>query len=257
MIEIIGEVGVNHGGDVGLAKELIHWADWAGADWVKFQAWSKGRFPDIEHLRLTKQELADTKMQADHLGIKWLCTAFDKESIDFLKDIGQTVWKVPSGMVTNAEYLQWICDAEPERVILSTGMCTGPEENGAVTALLRGGCRRIDVLHCVTAYPAPFNELNLSVIGAMLYDGYSDHSGSWLPCVAAAAMGANILEAHIKPYGRIDGPDMAASLDPDGFSRMVATARMVETMLGDGKKSPSRSEQIVRDAIRQRMEATA
>lgn len=257
MIEIIGEVGVNHGGDVGLAKEMIHWADWAGADWVKFQAWSSGRFPDIEHLRLTKQELVDTKMQAEHLGIKWLCTAFDKESIDFLKSIGQTVWKVPSGMVTNAEYLQWICDAEPERVIISTGMCTFTEVRRAFSALLQCGCKRLDMLHCVTSYPAAFSELNLSVIDNDSLSGYSDHSGHWLPCVVAAALGAEVLEAHIKPYGHIDGPDMAASLDPDNFSRMVSAARVVEQMLGNGRKKPSKSELLVRDAIRRRMGAMA
>jgi sialic acid synthase SpsE len=249
MTKIIAEIGVNHNGNLDRAKELIYAARYAGADYAKFQAWRKDRWPDIEHLRLDYDSLSILFDYAERQNIPWLCTAFDRDSIAFCKEQGQTIWKVPSGLITNTDYLLEIMRTKPELVLISTGMATMNEVNYAFTFF---GCEVV-VMQCVTQYPAKLTELNLSLIDGVRFDGYSDHSGMVWPCIAAASRGAEWVEAHITPDKSLIGPDHKASLEPGDFREMVTAIRMIGQMLGKSVKKPTQAELEIRDKVRERM----
>lgn len=255
-IFIIAECGVNHNGEIGTAKRLIDASLETGADAVKFQMWRKNRFPEIEHLRISKRGMFDLFAYAKNVGIKPFATAFDFESIDWLVDM-QDIWKVPSGMVTNRDYLLKIASMEGKK-ILSIGMANFGETFDAVD-FFSGELDSLTVMQCVTAYPVPVGDINLGVVGSLVSDqywfdiGYSDHSG--LPHIppAAVALGAKMIEAHITLNKNAVGPDHKASLEPDEFKQMVSMCRDVELAMGDGVKKPTESEMKVRDIIREKM----
>ena len=277
---IIAEIGVNHGGNLDIAEQLIDVAVNAGADAVKFQAWREGRFPDIENLRLNKKALSFLKAYAKTQNIEWMCTPFDFESIDFLNDLGMKIWKIPSGMVTNIPYLEKIKSINPEKIILSTGMCDEAEVKTALhdlegvvsykDVIMHDGdemdiCieqtppkREVVLLHCTTVYPTPPEATNLKVIDTFRKKfgvpvGLSDHTTTIEIPVAAVAMGATVIEKHITLDRNQAGPDHKASLEPQEFKTMVKAIRNVELAMGDGVKRPTESELKVRDAIRERM----
>ena len=258
MTEIVAEIGVNHNGNIRLAKDLIDIAIDAGCDAVKFQAWGENRFPDIEHLRLKPGGLKYLFDYCEEMGIAWWCTPFDDWSVGFLKDCGMTTWKIPSGMVTNFDYLKKIKAAKPKRIIMSTGMCTEDEIYKSLP-FLKGGVELL-VLQCTTGYPTKLDEINLGVFdvpehyrGKWFFDGLSDHSGLIEIPVAAVALGAKMIEVHITHDKAQDGPDHKASLEPQELRTMVRMCRNVEKAMGDGEKKPTPRELKVRDKIRATM----
>lgn len=269
-IFIIAEAGVNHNGDLGTAKKMIDAALDMGADAVKFQTYSTrkivSRFaPKAEY---QKKTMGNTGSQFDMLrrlelcskahkelfdrcrevGIAFLSTAFDTGSVDFLYKLGVSLFKVPSGEITNLPYLRKIGGLK-KRVLLSTGMSDLGEIEDALNVLIGTGTQKdkITVLHCTTEYPAPLKDVNLSAMVSIrdafrVSVGYSDHTtGIEIP-IAAAALGASVIEKHFTLDRNMAGPDHRASVEPAEFSEMVASIRNVEKALGDGIKRPSPSE---------------
>lgn len=274
-VYIIAEAGVNHNGSVEIAKKLVEQAKQAGVDCVKFQTFSseslvtsnalqadyqKKNTDDttqlemLKKLELTHDEFRQLKDFCDELGIDFISTPFDFESIEFLDKLGMKFWKVPSGEITNLPYLEKISHTG-KPVILSTGMCNLQEVKDAIKILEDGGCEDISVLHCTTEYPAPFSECNLNVIETLDTElkkkiGYSDHTRGILTPVIAVAKGAQIIEKHFTLDRSMDGPDHSASLEPDELKEMVNNIRLTEQMLGDGVKCSTVSESSNRAVVR-------
>ena len=267
---IIAEAGVNHNGDINLAMQLIDAAAKAGADIVKFQTFSgvrqatakapkadyQNRVTDNSESQqemLSRLELTET-MHHQLIGyckkrhIEFLSTGFDIESVNLLAGLGQQCFKIPSGEITNLPYLRHI-GSIGKRVILSTGMATIGEVEDALNVLVDAGTERsrITVLHCNTEYPTPMEDVNLMAMNAMrdafgVAVGYSDHTlGIEVP-IAAAALGARVIEKHITLNRDLPGPDHKASLVPTEFEAMVTAIRNIDKAMGDGVKSPSPSE---------------
>jgi N-acetylneuraminate synthase/N,N'-diacetyllegionaminate synthase len=265
---IIAEAGVNHNGDVKLALELCDKAKEVGADIVKFQTWKtkniitksaklaeyqkassskiKNQYDLLNTLELSYNDFQIIKDHCDKIGITFLSTPDDFESLEFLLSIGIPFIKVGSGEVTNIPYLREIAKAGKE-VILSTGMSYLREVEKAYYTLLDSGAKSVSLLHCTTNYPCPMEEVNLLAMKTLkdafkTSVGYSDHTlGIEIP-IAAVAMGAEIIEKHFTLDKRMVGPDHAASLDPDEFKLMVKSIRNLELALGDGLKRPNKSE---------------
>jgi N-acetylneuraminate synthase len=279
---IIAEAGVNHNGDLEVAKKLIDVAVEAGADAVKFQTFktelcvSKGakkaeyqventgnaeetQFDMVKKLELTNQNHYELINYCRTKNIMFLSTPFDHDSIKLLNDLGLEIFKIPSGEITNLPYLRHIGSLN-KKVILSTGMANLGEIESALDILSLAGTKKenITVLHANTEYPTPIEDVNLkamvtigNVFGVKF--GYSDHTlGIEVP-VAAVALGANVIEKHFTLDKNMDGPDHKASLEPDELKAMICAIRNITKALGDGIKKPSKSElknmQVVRKSI--------
>ena len=267
---IIAEAGVNHNGDIEIAKKLVDAAVDAGADYVKFQTFKADKLATLDakkapyqlaktssnesqhsmlkSLELTPDMHQTLKQYCDQSNIKFLSSAFDIESLKFLMKFEIPIIKVPSGEITNLPYLRYIGSLF-KPVILSSGMATLGEVEGALDVLLKQGLNRkyITVLHCNTEYPTPMSDVNLKamcMIGrAFNVDiGYSDHTLGIEVAIAAVAMGAKIIEKHLTLDRAMPGPDHAASLEPNEFSLMVQGIKNIEMALGSGIKKPSPSE---------------
>lgn len=280
---IIAEAGVNHNGDVALARRLIDVAADSGADAVKFQTFraealvspearmaeyqkrnlgeETSQYEMLKQLELSDEIQCELNVYAKSRGILWFSTAFDPESLTFLIGQDLPVWKVPSGEVTNYPYLRRI-GALGRPVILSTGMSTLSDVEGALEVLQQAGARREDicVLHCTTEYPAPWQDVNLRAMNTLgnafgLACGYSDHTtGIEIP-VAAVALGARVIEKHFTLDRTLPGPDHAASLEPDELRAMVTSIRHIELALGDGVKRLTQSERSNRLVARKQIVA--
>ncbi|MCG8995494.1 N-acetylneuraminate synthase [Laribacter hongkongensis] len=267
---IIAEAGVNHNGDLDMALRLIDAAAEAGADLVKFQTYSAQRLAvrdakkaayqqaqtgvgETQYEMLQRLELSPQNHQilidhCTHRGIGFFSTGFDTQSVDLLVSLGQDMFKIPSGEITNLPYLRHIGGLR-KNVILSTGMATLGEIEAALEVLEVSGTPRdqIVVLHCTTEYPAPFEEVNLRVMPALAQSlgvkvGYSDHTRGIDVAIAAVALGATIIEKHFTLDRTLPGPDHAASLEPGELAGMVAAIRNVEKALGDTVKRRTASE---------------
>ena len=273
---IIAEAGVNHCGDIDLALKLVDEAADAGVDYVKFQTFNPsrlvtgkalmadyqskntgsrgGQLEMLEKLRLSKEDHFTIMDRCTKRGIKFLSTPFDDESTAFLATLGLDYWKIPSGEVNNVPYLEQIA-SYGGHVLMSTGMCGMEEIRQAVDCLKKAGTPEITLLHCNTEYPTPMEDVNLKAMITMekefcLPVGYSDHTrGIEIP-VAAAALGACVLEKHFTLDRGMEGPDHQASLEPEELKAMVTAVRNVEEALGSGKKEPSQSEQKNRAVAR-------
>ena len=269
---IIAEAGVNHNGDLGLAKKLIDVAADAGADYVKFQTFkaeklvsqvaSKAEYQVLnmqdkegsQYTMLKKLELSDDwhyelKAYSGSKNIKFLSSGFDEDSIDLLDSIGIDLYKIPSGEITNRHYLEHIA-GKKLNTILSTGMADMSEIGDAIQVLTCSGLteRQITILHCNTQYPTPMADVNLLAMNVIrdqfgIKVGYSDHTlGIEIP-IAAVALGAVVIEKHFTLDRTMPGPDHKASLEPDELRAMVSAIRNVELALsGNGIKAPSPSE---------------
>lgn len=271
-VVIIAEAGVNHNGDIVMAKKLIDAGVAAGVDYVKFQTFKADKLvsrdakkadyqsknigddDDSQYNMLKKLELS----HEDHLElmkycadkkIKFFSTAFDVEGVHYLNDLGLELFKVPSGEITNYPYLKAIASFN-KPVILSTGMCTEAEIKDAVEVLSLEGLskEKISILHCNTEYPTPMKDVNLKAMLSIKRDfgvevGYSDHTlGIEVP-IAAVAMGAVIIEKHFTLDRTLPGPDHVASLEPEELHDMVKAIRNIEIAIsGSGIKEPSESE---------------
>lgn len=268
---IIAEAGVNHNGDINIAKKLIEAAAEAGADYVKFQTFNSKKIVSknalkanyqientnngeesqlemLQKLELTPQmhfELIDHCKKSD---IKFLSTGFDLESLDFLNQIGIDLFKVPSGEITNLPYLRRL-GSMGKPVIISTGMATMEEIQDTLNVIIKAGTKKSDVtiLHCNTEYPTPMEDVNLKAMLSIKEKfqtqvGYSDHTlGIEVP-IAAVAMGATVIEKHFTLDKNMEGPDHKASLNPFELKEMIKAIRNIEVAVGDGLKIPSKSE---------------
>lgn len=263
-IIIIAEAGVNHNASMEMARQMVREAAKAGADYVKFQTAVpelviSSIAPKAEYQKeTTGEEQSQLEMcKAIHLplsayaeladlcrkeGIGFMSTPFDLVSIDTLVPLGMDYWKIPSGEITNLPYLRKIA-SKGGRVILSTGMSTIIEISQAIDILVSGGIRRDDIylLHCTTQYPTPYSDVNLLAMNSLRRlevggVGYSDHTlGIEVP-IAAAALGAKVIEKHFTLDKNLPGPDHRASLDPEELAAMVKAVRHIEEALGSGEK---------------------
>lgn len=295
MTLVIAEAGVNHNGSPELARELIKSASGAGADIVKFQTFKadklvtkeaqqadyqtentgrkESQYDMLKRLELPPELHYELVAYCNELGIEFLSTAFDDESLHFLvNDLGLKRLKVPSGEITNAPFLlshaRTQCD-----LIVSTGMATLAEIETALAIIAFGYLDKatekpaltdfeaayassegqqllqdkVTILHCTTEYPAPFDEINLNAMDTIhqafkLPVGYSDHSDGIIIPIAAVAKGASVIEKHFTLDRNLEGPDHKASLEPEQLKQMVVSIRTVEKALGDGIKRPTKSE---------------
>lgn len=263
---IIAEAGVNHNGNFEIAKRMIDVAKEAGVDIVKFQTsiTSTSKFSEkaeyqkreteanesqldmIKKLRFSFEQHAKLKEYCDQVGIAYLSTAFDFESIEFLDSLGCDFWKVPSGEIINVPYLERIGKTKLP-VIMSTGIGTIEEISNAIKLLEDNGTPKITLLQCTTEYPTPYEDINLRAMDTLKRQfnkevGLSDHSMGIEVPIAAVAMGATVIEKHFTLDRTMPGPDQKASIEPDELKALVSSIRHIEAALGDGVKQPKAGE---------------
>jgi N-acetylneuraminate synthase len=295
MVKIIAEAGVNHNGSKELAIKLIDAAYTAGADIVKFQTFKaahlvtkdaqqaeyqmkntgidESQFEMLKKLELSYDTYKELAEYCNSIGIEFLSTAFDKDSLDFLvNDLGLKTLKIPSGELTNAPFVLEHAKTGLD-LIVSTGMASLSEVESALSVIAFGLVNKNDIepseeafkeayvseegqdalinkvtlLHCTTEYPAPIAEINLNAMKTLsssfkLTVGYSDHSAGIVIPIAATALGACIIEKHFTLDKSMQGPDHKASLEPEELNEMVKAIRNVTKALGNGVKSPQLSE---------------
>ena len=265
---IIAEAGVNHNGDINIAKKLVDVASKAGADAVKFQTFKAENLVCLNAQKANYQLQTTNKYESQYEMLKklelneimheelieyckfnnilFMSSPFDFESIELLNKYGMEVYKIPSGEITNYPYLKKIALLN-KKVILSTGMCNLEEVVVAVKVLMDNGAHEISLLHCNTQYPTPMQDVNLRAMQTLRKEtglpvGYSDHTeGIEIP-IAAVAMGACIIEKHITLSRDMEGPDHKASIEPSELFQMVKAIRNVEKAMGNGEKVISGSE---------------
>lgn len=279
---IIAEAGVNHNGNYETAIQMVKAAKKAGADYIKFQTFVpeklvsesarkaeyqkkttgsvESQLDMLKKLTLTKGEFLNIKKSCDKVGIGFISTPFDLDSIDFLKNIDMDFWKIPSGEITNLPYLEKLANTK-KKIIMSTGMSDINEIKDAVNLLEKNGAEDIVLLHCNTQYPTPFCDVNLKAMDEIKRKtgkkvGYSDHTNGIEIPIAAAAMGAVVIEKHFTLDRNMEGPDHKASLEPDELSKMISSIRNIEKAMGDGMKRPSGSEMKNRDIVRKSIVAS-
>ena len=278
---IIAEAGVNHNGSIDRAKKMIDVAAEAGADFVKFQTFrtealvtrtaekaayqkcspakEESQFNMLKKLELDRAAHEELIQYCEQKGTRFLSTAFDHDSIDLLAELNIPFYKIPSGEITNMPYLRHVGHMG-KPVVMSTGMATLEEVHAALHILMKAGVEKdqIIVLHCNTEYPTPMADVNLKAMLTMRDElevavGYSDHTLGIEISVAAAAMGATLIEKHFTLDRTLPGPDHVASLEPEELKAMVKAVRNIEKAMGDGVKRPSLSERknipIARESI--------
>lgn len=268
---IIAEAGVNHNGQLDLALKLCDAAKEAGVDCVKFQTWktenictasaamaayqkeniqteAASQFEMLKRLELSYDHFEYIKQYCEKIGIDFLSTPDEEESLDFLMNRLQLpLIKIGSGEVTNIPYLRKMA-SYGKPIILSTGMSNIAQVATAYDTLMKAGALSIALLHCTTNYPCPFDEVNLRAMQTLkdafkCKVGYSDHTMGIEVPIAAVAMGAEIIEKHFTLDRTMDGPDHKASLEPAELKQMVQSIRNIEQALGDGIKRPNKSEE--------------
>jgi N,N'-diacetyllegionaminate synthase len=278
---IIAEAGVNHNGSLKKALKLIDVAALAGANAIKFQTFKteniatdyapKAEYQKYKALKketqfqmLKKLEFTDVMHKACFKECKkkkiiFISSAFDIESLNYLKKFKPSYFKVPSGEITNIPYLE-VLGKFRKKIILSTGMSNIPEIKKAIKTLTINGTKKtyITLMQCTSAYPAPYDEINLNTIATLksifkLNIGFSDHSLGVQASIAGVALGAKVIEKHLTLSKKLKGPDQRASLDPKEFKLMVQSIRIVEKILGSKIKKITKSEKknilVVRKSI--------
>lgn len=298
---IVAEAGVNHNGSMEKALDLIDAAVYAGVDAIKFQTFktenyvtknaskadyqkvttgkNESQFQMIKNLELSYDKYYKLQEKCEKNNIKFLSTAFDLESLNFLtENLKVDMLKIPSGEITNGPYLLAHAKCK-KKLIVSTGMCDTEEIQTALGVIAFGLLDKnnpskkafedtyesvegktalkdnVTLLHCTSNYPANFNEINLNAISEMkkkfnLPIGYSDHSKGILVSISAASIGAKYIEKHFTLDQNLPGPDHLASLEPDQLKTLVKNIRDVEVILGDFKKTPQTSEINNRKVVR-------
>ena len=281
-IYIIAEAGVNHNGQMDLAYLLCDKAKEAGVDAIKFQTWktenivtktanlavyqeqnisntSDNQYQMLKKLELSYDNFAKIKEYCRRIGITFLSTPDDEESLSFLINLGIDFIKIGSGEINNIPYLRKIGSTQLP-VVLSTGMSNLGQVEFAYDTLIKSGTPKISLLHCTTNYPCPMEEVNLRAMMTLKETfkcpiGYSDHTiGIEIP-IAAAALGAEIIEKHFTLDKAMDGPDHKASIDPNELKGMVTAIRNIEKALGDGIKVPNKSEMEIAKVVLKRIVA--
>jgi N,N'-diacetyllegionaminate synthase len=269
---IIAEAGVNHNGDMNIAKRLVDEAVNAGVDYIKFQSFKAEKLvspsakkanyqivnindgDDSQFTMLKKLELSDNQhleliSYCNLKGINFFSTAFDVDGVNFLNQLDLPIFKIPSGEITNLPYLKAVALCG-KPTIMSTGMCNEDEIAEAISILLKYGLKKdqITILHCNTEYPTPMEDVNLMAMVTLrekfgVNVGYSDHTHGIEVPIAAVALGATIIEKHFTLNKNLPGPDHVASLEPQELTTMVKSIRNIELAIsGNGIKLPSKSE---------------
>ncbi|ELY7257695.1 N-acetylneuraminate synthase [Campylobacter upsaliensis] len=265
---IIAEAGVNHNGDINLAKKLIEQAAKAGADVVKFQTFKanscvsvsakkakyqlettakeESQLEMIEKLELSYESHFELMKHCKKHGIAFLSTPFDLESVEFLRGLDLPYFKIPSGEITNLPYLKAVAKCK-KKVLLSTGMANLGEIEAALEILRKNGTKNITLLHCNTEYPTPFEDVNLNALKTLkeafkLEVGYSDHTEGIVASLGAVALGAVVIEKHFTLDKTMEGPDHRASLEFEELRALCKGIRELEKALGSGIKKASKSE---------------
>ena len=273
---IIAEAGVNHNGSLELAKKMADVAKAAGADIVKYQTAKPelvvSRFAqkaeyqkektgaDESQLEMIKkihfgfEAHRELKEYCDSIGIMYLSTPFDMDSIDFLAELDMPVWKIPSGEVTNLPYLEKVARLG-KPVIMSTGMCEISEIKDALEILEKNGAGEITILHCNTEYPTPLKDANVKAMLDIKANfgtavGFSDHTLGLEAPLAAVSLGATVIEKHFTLDKTMEGPDHQASMAPEELVALVESIRKTEIALGDGVKKVTESEAKNKDIAR-------
>jgi len=266
---VIAEAGVNHNGDINLAKKLIDTAREAGADAVKFQTYqaeevvtrdalkagyqkettssNESQYNMIKRLELSRKDFKELYIFAREKDILFLSSPFDSGSVDLLDELGVPAFKVPSGEITNFPLLRYIA-GKKKPIILSTGIATLEEIKEALEVIKAEGVNDIVLLHCISSYPAKIEDMNLRAMASLrsafkLPVGLSDHSHGITVPIAAVALGACIIEKHFTLDRNLAGPDHRASLEPEELKKMVTAIRDVERAMGDGIKRPTKDEE--------------
>jgi N,N'-diacetyllegionaminate synthase len=284
---IIAEAGVNHNGNLELAKKLIDVAVEASVNAIKFQTFktelciskdakkaeyqventrnsTETQFEMVKKLELSEKMHYELISYCKTKNIMFLSTPFDHDSIELLNDLGLEIFKIPSGEITNLPYLKHIGKLN-KKIILSTGMADIGEIEDSLDVLIQAGTKKenITVLHANTMYPTPMEDVNLKAMVTIgnTFDiafGYSDHTLGIEVDIAAVAMGASCIEKHFTLDKTMEGPDHKASLEPDELKAMVKAIRNIELALGSSVKKPSKSEipnmQIARKSIVAKMD---
>lgn len=278
---IIAEAGVNHNGDLEMAKRLIEVAAESGADAVKFQTFAaeklvsadapkaeyqkrttgedESQFNMLKRLELSASDYKELVRHANQCGITFLSTPFDETSADFLVELEVPALKVGSGDLTNLPLLRHMA-AKGLPMLISTGMGTLGEIEEALAAVMAAGNDQVLLYHCVSSYPAPVEETNLRALNTMMQAfpfpiGYSDHTPGIAVPVAAVALGAVSIEKHFTLDRSLPGPDQETSLEPGELAAMVKSIRQVEAALGDGYKRPTLAEANVARVARRSLVA--
>ena len=264
---IVAEIGVNHNGDLELAKRLIDAAALAGADAVKTQLFAADKMTSasarkagyqlktaddkesqldmLKKLELSADGYRTLCSHAKSAGVAFFAAPFDMESAETLARLGSAIYKVASGEITNLPLLLFLA-RQNARIFVSTGMSELGEIRDAVAAL-KGGASELTLLHCHTQYPTEFADANLMAIPALREEfglpvGYSDHTPGIEAAIAAVALGAAVIEKHFTLDRALPGPDHQASLEPGEFAHMARAIRNIGAALGDGHKKPTESE---------------
>jgi N-acetylneuraminate synthase/N,N'-diacetyllegionaminate synthase len=263
---VIAEIGINHNGSVTQARKMIDAAAACGADAVKFQSFradklvipSRDRYSQqidgtesayqmLRRLELGFPDQERLKKHADNCGILFISTPFDNESVDFLDSLDVPLFKIASGDITHVPLLRHVA-SKGKPVFLSTGMSFLSEVGDALWHLRSAGAQQILLMHCVSAYPAALQDMNLRALQTLqsyfeLPVGLSDHSQGMLSSLVAVAFGARVIEKHFTLDKNDTGPDHKASLDPDDLKLLIQQLRQVEVSIGDGRKKPAEVEE--------------
>ena len=268
---VIAEAGLNHNGSISIAKQLIDVAHNAGADAVKFQKRTvknlairnvlnaeDRRFPKFgntykeirEHLEFDIDQYKELKIYTESKSMDFIVTAFDIDAVDFLNNLDNNIIKIASHSLTNTDLLEYL-SRKKKKTIMSTGMAQIDEVDTAVEIFKKNNCPLL-LMHCVSAYPTPLNECNLSMIEKLsnrysIPIGYSGHEIGWFPTKIAVSMGAKAIERHYTLDRNMDGFDHKISLEPNELKEMISEIRLIEDIRGDGKKFVSKTEQITRN----------
>lgn len=279
---VIAEAGVNHNGDIDLAKRLVNVALHSGADAVKFQTFkadslatkdapkaiyqeettgtTESQFEMLKRLELTLDMHQELYQYCRDLGIMFLSSPFDEDSADLLEELGVQAYKIPSGEITNLPFLEHVA-VKNKPMLVSTGMADISEVSQAVDLIQNAGNAELILLHCVSNYPAYASEINLNAMDTMrrafrLPIGYSDHTLGLEVAWASVALGANVLEKHFTLDVNLEGPDHRASLAPQELAALVKGVRTIESSLGDGRKIPTVTEYNTASVARKSIVAT-
>jgi len=265
---IIAEAGVNHNGELYLAKELVKQAKLSGADCVKFQTFKaeqvitrtapkaryqlditskeESQFEMLKKLELQQEDYIELINYCKELNIDFLSTPYNHEDAEFLENIGVGAYKIASGQLVEYAFLEYVAQ-KGKPMIVSTGMAKMSEVAKAVEAIRSVGNENVILLHCTTNYPSATEDANVKAIESMkeafkIETGYSDHVANNYACYAAVALGAKVIEKHFTLDRNMDGPDHSSSLNPEGFKQLVEGIKAVELSLGSGEKMPCDSE---------------
>ncbi|RDY31888.1 N-acetylneuraminate synthase [Lachnotalea glycerini] len=279
-VMIIAEAGVNHNGDLHIAKSLVDAASETGADAIKFQTFQAkklavsdakkadyqkqytqntiSQYEMLKELELSKEDFLALYHYCGQKNIQFMSTPFDEDSIEFLDCLGLNIFKIPSGEITNYSYLKKI-DSLNKPIIMSTGMATIDEIADALK-VLKHSSQNLILLHCTSAYPTPMKEVNLKAMCTLKQRfqkevGYSDHTLGLEAAIAATALGACVIEKHFTLDQSMPGPDHKISLEPKEFKQMADAIRNIEQALGDGVKRPTESELKNKEFVRKSLVA--